>query len=182
MQASAPIMSAFVLYLLSLFGGITAWLKTKTYIKNRKYGFATLFALITLICATIFTIQNSDRLYAQVKSVISPAKMMIEPNKPIGVGKGIFPGRVVWVHKPGVSNWDEQTGFWFEDRWNSQEKANEMIREALISLTGQKEEAKAWKQLFAYFNKSKNRGNHSYQSTEKIAIKINQNHTFSHEN
>lgn len=182
MQASAPIMSAFVLYILSLFGGITAWLKAKTYIKNRKYGFATLFALITLICATVFTIQNSDSLYAQLKSVISPAKMIVGANKPIGVGNGIFPGRVVWVHKPGVSNWDEQTGFWFEDRWNSQEKANEMISKALTSLTGQKEETKAWKQLFVYFNKSKNRGNRGYLNTEKIAIKINQNNTFSHEN
>lgn len=182
MQASAPIMSAFVLYLLSLFGGITAWSKAKTYIKNRKYGFATLFVLISMICAAVFTIQNSDSLYAQLKSVISPAKMMVGANKPIGVGKGIFPGRVVWVHKPGVSNWDEQTGFWFEDRWNSQEKANEMISEALINLTGQKEETKAWKQLFVYFNKSKNRGNRGYQNTEKIAIKINQNNTFSHDN
>lgn len=182
MQASAPIMSAFVLYLLSLFGGVTAWMKAKTLIKNKKYGFASLFVLIALTSTIIFAAQNSDRLYSQVISVVNPPKMMIGKNEPVGVAKGIFPGRVVWVHNPGVSNWDEQTGFWFEDRWNSQDKANNMVTDALFNLTGEKNEKKAWNQLFVFFNKTKSRGNHGYLNSEKIAIKINQNNTYSHEN
>lgn len=182
MQASAPIMSAFVLYLLSLVGGVTAWMKAKTFIKNRRYGYASLFALVALICITIFAVQNSDTLYAQLKSVVNPPKMMTGKNEPVGAAKGIYPGRVVWVHKPGVSNWDEKTGFWFEERWNSQEKANKMVTDALTNLTGLKVEKKAWNQLFLYFNKSKSRGNHGYINSEKIAIKINQNNTYSHEN
>ena len=74
MQASAPVMSAFVLYLLSLVGGVTAWMKAKTFIKNRKFGYATLFILIALTCTTIFAVQNSDTLYAQLKSTFSPPK------------------------------------------------------------------------------------------------------------
>jgi uncharacterized protein (DUF362 family) len=180
MQASAPIMSAFVVYLLSFFGGVTAWLKAKTYIKNRKYGFATLSVFIALSCMVIFTIQNSDTLYAQIKSFISPAKMMVAANEPIGDAKGIFPGRVVWVHQPGVSNWDEQTGFWFEDRWNSQELANGMVTNAIMTLTSQKSTDKGWRSLFEHFNKTNNRGNHGYLNTEKVGIKINQNNTSSH--
>ncbi len=182
MQASAPIMSAFVIYLLSLFGGVTAWFKAKTYIKSKKYGFATLFALIALFCALTFTIQNSEKIYSQVVAVINPPKMMVGKNEPVGVAKGIFPGRVVWVHNPGVSNWDEKTGFWFEDRWNSQEKANQMLTNSLTTISGKKTEKEAWKQLFVYFNKTKNRGNQGYAKGEKIAIKINQNNTYSHEN
>jgi hypothetical protein len=180
MQASAPFMSAFVLYLLSVVTGITAWLKAKTFIKNRRYGYASFFVLITLVCIAIFTIQNSDSLYAQIKSAIDPAKMMIGKNDPVGVAKGIFPGRVVWAHNPGVSTWDGKTGLWFEDRWNSQKKANELLTDVLTNLTGKKTEKAAWDQLFIYFNKSKNRGNHGYLSSEKIAIKINQNNTYSH--
>jgi len=180
MQASAPIMSAFVLYLLSLFGGVTAWMKAKTFIKNKKYGFATIFILIAITFGTIFIAQNSDTIYAQLKSVVSPPKMMMGSNEPVGVAKGIFPGRVVWVHNPGVSNWDEKTGFWFEDRWNSQEKANKMVTDALFNLTAAKNEKKAWNLLFMYFNKTKARENHGYVNTEKIAIKINQNNTYSH--
>jgi len=180
MQASAPIMSAFVLYLLSVVGGVTAWMKAKTFIKNRKYGYASLFALIALICVASFAVQNSETLYAQLKSAVMPPKMMTGSNAPVGDAKGIFPGRVVWVHNPGVSNWDEKTGFWFEDRWNSQDKATKMVSDALISLTGDKNEKKAWSKLFVFFNKSKNHGNHGYVNTEKIAIKVNENNTSSH--
>ena len=31
------------------------------------------------------------------------------PNKPIGEGVGIHPGRVVWVHNPEVATWDGVT-------------------------------------------------------------------------
>jgi len=68
MQATAPIMSAFVLYLLSIIGGVTAWIKAKTFIKSRKFGYATFFGLIALIGATTFAVENSDTLYAQLKS------------------------------------------------------------------------------------------------------------------
>lgn len=182
MRASAPIMSAFVLYLLSMVGGISAWLKAKTFIKNRKYGFATIFVLIALVFTVVFTAQNSETIYSQLKTIISPLKMLNGINEPVGVAKGIFPGRVVWVHTPGLSNWDEETGFWFEDRWNSQEKADKTVTNALVNLTGAKNEKKAWNELFLYFNKTKNRGNHGFLKTEKIAIKINQNNTYSHEN
>ena len=180
MQASAPVMSAFVLYLLSLVGGVTSWMKAKTFIKNRKFGYATLFILIALTCTTIFAVQNSDTLYAQLKSTFSPPKMMTGKNEPIGVAKGIFPGRVAWVHNPGVSNWDGETGLWFEDRWNSQIKATKMVTDALTGLTGDKNEKNAWTKLFLYFNKTKGRGNHGYVHGEKIGIKVNENNTFSH--
>ena len=180
MQASAPIMSAFVIYLLTMVGGVTAWMKAKTFIKNKKFGYATLFALIALICVTVFAVQNSDTLYAKVLSEVSPSKMMTGKNEPVGVAKGIFPGRVVWVHNPGVSNWDEKTGFWFEDRWNSQVKATKMVADALTNLTGDRNEKKAWYKLFVFFNKTKGRGNHGYINTEKIAIKVNENNTYAH--
>ena len=180
MQATAPVMSAFVLYLLSLTAGVSAWVKAKTFIKNRRYGYATLFVLIALTCAAIFTVQNSSTLYAEYKATIDPPKMMTGKNAPVGEAKGIFPGRVVWVHNPGVSNWDGATGLWFEDRWNSQEKAVKMVSDALHSLTGVTNEKKAWNNLFVFFNKSKSRGNHGYAKTEKIGIKVNENNTYSH--
>ena len=37
------------------------------------------------------------------------------PNAPIGVGKGIFPGRVVWAHEPDAARWDGKTGDWWDD-------------------------------------------------------------------
>jgi uncharacterized protein (DUF362 family) len=180
MQASAPVMSAFVIYLLSMTGGVTAWMKAKTFIKNRKFGYAALFVIIALTCTTIFVVRDSDTLYAQLKSTVIPLKMMVGKNMPVGIAKGIFPGRVVWVHHQGVSNWDGETGYWFEDRWNSQDKATKMVTNALTSLTGVKNEKSAWTKLFLFFNKSKSRGNHGYINSEKIGIKVNENNTSSH--
>jgi len=99
-----------------LFGGATAWIKAKTFIKNRKFGYASLLIVAALLCTVVFSVENSEQIYSQVIAVINPPKMMIGRNEPVGVAKGIFPGRVVWVHNPGVANWDGKTGFWFEDR------------------------------------------------------------------
>ena len=63
-------------------------------------------------------------------------KLFVGPNEPLGVGKGIFPGRVAWIHSPGVATWDGRTGLWMEDRWNDQQKADAMVSEAVIQLTG----------------------------------------------
>ena len=133
------------------------------------------------VCVAVFTFQDSDKLYSQVVEAVNPPKMMVAKNEPVGVAKGIFPGRVVWVHKPGAATWDEQTGFWFEERWNSQSKANEIIQQAITNLTGERTEKKAWAKLFTHFNKTNNRGRRGYNQTEKIAIKINQNNTSSHD-
>lgn len=40
-------------------------------------------------------------------------KLFVGPNQPLGEGKGIHPGRVVWVHSPGVAKWDLETGLLF---------------------------------------------------------------------
>ena len=99
-------------------------------------------------------------------------------NRPLGTGKGIHPGRVAWIHSPGVAKWDGQTGAWHEPRWNDQAKADAMVRQGLISLTGEKNAKKAWKALFKNFNETHGRGSAGYSKGEKIAIKLNMNNTF----
>lgn len=107
-------------------------------------------------------------------------KLFVGPNEPLGEGKGIHPGRVVWVHNPGVATWDEMTGIWVEDRWNNQDKADEMIRGAITSLSGKKNVKKAWKALFTHFNQTKHGEKRGYRPGEKIAIKLNMNNALTH--
>lgn len=102
------------------------------------------------------------------------------PNTPLGEGKGIFPGRVAWAHAPGASNWDGETGFWFEDRWNDQGKSDRLIDTAITALTGTDTPAEAWKALFTHFNATRGRGERGYRRGEKIAIKLNMNNTSTH--
>ena len=107
-------------------------------------------------------------------------KLFVAPNQPIGEGKGIHPGRVAWIHAPGVASWDGRTGLWVEDRWNNQAKADAMVREAVAQLTGETTPKRAWNALFKYFNKTHNKGNRGYRKGEKIAVKLNLNNAITH--
>lgn len=107
-------------------------------------------------------------------------KLMTGANNPIGKGKGIHPGRVVWVHNPGVASWDGKTGLWVEDKWNDQAKADEMISEAITILTGETNVSKGWDALFKDFNEKHGKGNRGYKKGEKIAVKLNMNNAITH--
>ena len=122
---------------------------------------------------------NRDRLFFGEYNPVTP-KLFVQPNTPLGIGKGICPGRVAWVHSPGVAQWDGRTGLWVEDRWNNQEKADAMVREAVLQLTGAPTVKKAWKTLFWHFNKEHGRGNRGYKKGEMIAVKLNMNNAITH--
>lgn len=107
-------------------------------------------------------------------------RLFVGPNEPLGQGVGIHPGRVAWIHSPGVASWDGQTGLWVEDRWNDQQKADAMVREAVMQLTGERSAKKAWATLFRHFNKTHGRGSRGYEPGEKIAIKLNMNNAITH--
>ncbi len=107
-------------------------------------------------------------------------KLFTGPNESLGEGRGIHPGRVAWVHAPGVAKWDGKTGLWVEDRWNDQQKADQMIPEAVMQLTGESTAKKAWQALFKHFNKTHGRGSRGYKKGETIAVKLNLNNAITH--
>ncbi len=135
-----------------------------------------MIVLLLLLCCSLLS------LHAQEPShpTVSAPRLCVAPNTPLGEGRGIHPGRVVWVHDPGVAQWDGETGLWVEDRWNDQTKADRMVREAITSLTGYRSERKAWKALFTSFNENHDRGKRSYRPGEKITIKLNMNNVLTH--
>ncbi len=97
-----------------------------------------------------------------------------EPLKPIGEAKGIYPGRVVWVHDTKVLKWNGPgDGHWFEDGHTDQQRADQMIARAVVSLTGEKSVRGAWDKLFRHFNRAKGAGDKGYERGEKILIKPN---------
>ncbi|MDR2496482.1 MAG: DUF362 domain-containing protein [Tannerellaceae bacterium] len=104
----------------------------------------------------------------------------MEPNSPKGEARGIHPGRVAWAHAPNTAGWDESTGYWFDDAWNSQDNCDRLVAQALIDLTGETTEAAAWTALFKHFNAKRGKGSKPYAEGEKIAVKINMNNTYSH--
>jgi len=122
---------------------------------------------------------NRDRLFFGEFNGVKP-RLFVAPNQPIGEGRGIHPGRVAWIHSPGVARWDGKTGLWVEDRWNDQAKADAMIPQAVMELTGETTAKKAWRALFRHFNKKHGRGNRGYKKGEMIAVKLNLNNAITH--
>ena len=170
MQASAPIMSGFVIYLLTLTGSMAAYRKARLNFRSAKYFVAAVFSVIAMIGSVAFFVQNPGNVFA-----VDTPEWIIKANQPVGIARGINPGSVVWVHNPKVAKWDGKNGFWWDDANTSQEETNRMMDNTITTLTGEKNLSKAWKVLFVYFNKTKKGKGSDYQPNQKIAIKINEN-------
>ena len=170
MQASAPIMSGFVVYLLTLTGTLKALSLAKLNFKKARYFYFIAFLVVAFGGSIAFFVQNPENAFAN-----STPEWIITPNAPVGTSYGINPGRVVWTHNPKAANWDGSTGFWWDDKYNSQPETDKMMNRTLLSLTGEKSLAKAWKALFASFNLTKKGKAEGYQPNQKISVKINAN-------
>src|SRR5208283_3368454 len=100
------------------------------------------------------------------------------PNHPMGVGKGIFPGRVTWIRDPSATPWDGKTGNWWDEGTGiSQPAVDNMLSRSLRSLSGKADDRAAWEALFAYFNQRR-QTKAGYQAGEKVAVKINCNNAY----
>jgi len=104
-----------------------------------------------------------------------PFKPTDEANDPVGVGKGIHPGRVVWGRDAKATSWDGTTGHWWDDANTDQKVVNRVTSRMLRDLTGQKDDKQAWDALFRSFNETHSLENAGYHPGERIAIKVNCN-------
>lgn len=101
------------------------------------------------------------------------------PLSPLGVPRGVVPGRVTWAHDPAAVSWDG-TGSWWTDTNNNQAVIDRMVSRSIRGLTNQKSDAMAWNSIFHQFNRTHGRGNTGYKAGEKVAIKPNLNNTVNH--
>ena len=59
------------------------------------------------------------------------------PNVPVGVGKGLHPGRVVWAHDPSATKWQGPgQGHWWESDHTNQAVVDSMMSAAIRRLGG----------------------------------------------
>lgn len=65
MQTAAPLMSAFVLYLLSLAGLFTGFRQLFAGLRCRKYAWALAGLLLAVVCGAMLMVENSAELVAQ---------------------------------------------------------------------------------------------------------------------
>ena len=167
MKASAPFMSAFVLYLIGLASTI--------YIFKEKKG--RLFLLKGVLAIVfIFSMLFSFQLSSPTSEQALVDATYLTANTPVGVAKGIYPGRVVWVMDKDATNENctNKTGnFWFMNQNTIQTVVEKMLSDGIKNVSGENNSAKAWDAIFKYFNSNHNKGTVGYTSGEKIVVKIN---------
>src|SRR5580692_2732135 len=88
-----------------------------------------------------------------IAAATSMESSFFEPLSPLGVPRGIVPGRVTWAHDPGAVTWDG-TGSWWKDANNDQAVIERMASHCIRGLANQKSDAQAWSALFHHFNRT----------------------------
>jgi hypothetical protein len=164
MPFAAGFLQNLMIFLISLF----AFARIKKVTFKNQFVLAALLVTFT-IGGTYFSDNDS--------SAYKFPTIYQEPNDPTGEAKGIFPGRVVWVHDADATNENcnpnDYGDGWFLAKNNDQDVIDEMLSTGLKSLTGTTGDADAWDSIFIYHNRNNGKGDVGYNDGEKIFIKIN---------
>lgn len=169
-KAATPLASGFLFYVTTLILSALVFLKTKKRIFLSPY----------FLLAGLAVFGFSDSSYVDVNAIETEAALANPyqaANNPIGEGKGIFPGRVVWAYDPNSTNENCKTSS-FGDAYylpknTSMDVVNTMVNNSLLRLTGKTTVHDAWDALFVSFNTNKGKGTAGYKAGEKIFIKTN---------
>lgn len=178
MQVVAPIMSGFIVYLLSLGGAALAFRKVRQNIIKRRYLATGLFLFIAA-AGLIFTFtHNSQNASAADLAGRGPDD---GANQPFGKATGVNPGRVVWSWNPDATNKNclntfESKDWTFKPANTDRGVVRTMFREAVEKLTGGKSIPEAWDILFRYQNLKKYNKSKSYAKGEKILLRLTRVH------
>ena len=130
-RVAAPLASAFVVWTIGLVGSTIAWRRASHLMDRSRYVLAAICAVagVAIIWGAISATESNPAAAAFAPSEAA--------NSPMGVAKGINPGRVVWVHDANATNWDGSTGNWWDDKNTDPKIVDAMVSSALKGLTGQ---------------------------------------------
>lgn len=174
-KAAAPVAVSYLTYVAGSAAAVLFFKTSRYYFGKSKYLLA-LFLFFLSASASLFTFFHTEsESFAARKYTDSLFVPTEPPNTPMGTGRGIFPGRVIWMWDSSAVSWSGTKGFWWDDNSIDQEKIDSMLSRSLRSISGENSGVETWNALFRYFNQKRGKGNIGYQADEKIAVKINMN-------
>lgn len=169
-KAATPLASGFLVYLSAIAVSTIVFFKTKKKIFLSPY-FVGLILVLSGFTSAYLIIDSSNNTDVVLQNSVHVA------NAPTGEGKGIFPGRVVWVYNADATNKNcvpTSVGHaWWMPENNNQTVIDGMVSEAIQSLTGKTVDKESWDEIFKYHNNTRGKGSVTYKSGEKFFIKIN---------
>ncbi len=172
-RVAAPLASGFVIWVAGLIGSTWAYHRARRLFGRSRYvlaGICAAMAVLAIWGAIAATRDNPAQ--AASNGVFVPSD---PPVSPVGVPQGIHPGRVAWVHDPAATSWDGFSSFWWSSQFNDQAAIDAMLARVVNSVAGGTSISDSWDRLFRDLNRRKGKGDTGYETTEKIAVKINLN-------
>jgi hypothetical protein len=170
-RVAAPLATSTIAYLLNV-GVVTAfWRKALQFARRSRFWLAGMAISAGAVVALLGATYSAARVMAENVGSFTPTDAA---NAPIGVARGIKPGRVSWAYDQTATNF-AGTGSYADDTNTDKVKVRAMLERAICVLTDQSAIASAWSSLFTYFNGKQGNGAMAYAKGEKIAIKINLN-------
>ncbi|MHC4169754.1 MAG: DUF362 domain-containing protein [Planctomycetota bacterium] len=164
-RAAFPLASGFVIWLAGAIGSVAAFRRARRCLAQSRY----------VLCAALLAVGIGSMWLAQ-SFTTEEIVFAEEPiaNSPIGIAKGLHPGRVVWVHDPDATDWKGPgNGHWWESSHTDQAVVDEMMSRAIRGLGGEATDPAAWDSLFKHFNRTRGKGGVGYKWGEKIVVKVN---------
>jgi hypothetical protein len=178
-QAAFPVLSSFVIWLLGVKTALATRLAVKFWFRKWRPLVFAAGALIALGLVGWAAESSINQVPARPQTLAYASPSGDPPNTPIGLARGIFPGRVTWMRDTNATPWDGYSGYWWQDTNGiNQAAVDRMTSMSLRALTGAASDAEAWDKVFQYYNSSHGRGNVGYATNELIAIKINLNNNY----
>jgi hypothetical protein len=169
-RASFPFASGFLAYLAGMGLSTLAFAQGKRSLANKKIIAGVMLCAIGVSIPFVF-LSNGEPAHANI-----PTSVLVA-NQPMGEAKGIFPGRVVWVHDAAATNENcspkAYLHEWYRTENNNQAVIDKMVSTAVRTLTAQADDARAWSAIFAFHNTTRGKGAVGYAKGEKIFIKTN---------
>jgi hypothetical protein len=170
-------MSTFIIYLLGISTSLVSFKKFRLLVGKARYMAGSLFLLLSLLAfGFIFLHQRKDAIARALNPVDNT--FPVNSNEPIGVARGLYPGRVVWVQDTDATNEKYVPTKGSSDLWYSDKNADEavigkMLESAITGYAGIENLAQAWDAIFRSFNQTHGKGDVGYSAGERIAFKIN---------
>ena len=181
MKVAFPFATSFLIYMGTLFASAVVFRKAIRKLSGNRFLLAGMLLLAGIGFSILTMVSNKQDAFAG-ETATYDFEDPLGPNNPIGEAKGILPGRVVWVHNPDATDedcipWEYGDGY-FLDKNADQDLVDEMLRTAILKVTGETSEEEAWNSVFTYFNIHHGKGDTGYSAGEKIFIKINAVHAW----
>jgi hypothetical protein len=177
MKVAAPLAGGFVAYIAGMAIALFS-LRKAAHLLGEKRSIVAAALVLCGVAVGMFTVLKTDsESHAAILATDSLFVPSDSPNTPMGVARGIFPGRVVWMWDSTAARWNGTSGNWWSEANTNQTVVDSMLSRSLRTLTGESTDPASWEALFTYFNEKHGKGGVGYTAGEKIAVKINLNNS-----